>query len=112
MDVTFANSSVHKVCTNDKKRAKKFGHQRAREIKVALDELAAANDLSEIDTLPHRRLHLLKGCEAGNYSIDVDRQYRIWFRAPDREKLIDEDGRVAYEDVKAVEVYKIGDPHE
>ena len=112
MDVYFTSRSLLKTCMKKKKRAKKFGHQRARELKVALDELAAATNLEEIEMLPHRRLHPLKGAQAGAYSVDIDRQYRIWFRIPDIDEIRDEDGYVDFSEVTSIEIYFVGDPHD
>lgn len=112
MDVTFESGRLAKLCNKQKKRAKKFGHQRANEIKIALDDLHGAPSLAEIDELPHRRLHPLSGDQAGGYSIDVDRQYRIWFRIPDIDRIRDKDGYVDFSEVTTIEIYFVGDPHD
>lgn len=112
MDVTFASNRVFKLCTKDRKRAKKLGHQRADELRVALDELDAATNLAEIGTLIYRDLHALKGDQKGSYSIDIDRQYRVWFTIPDEDELRDEHGSLDYGDVTAVEIFYVGDPHD
>ena len=112
MDVTFSNKSLFTLCTNEKKRARKLGHQRAEELKIALDELHAATNLAEIASLPHRRLHGLKGDQTGRYSIDIDKQYRIWFEISDDEELRNADGSLDFSEVTAINITRIGDPHD
>ncbi len=112
MDVTFESRRLAKLCNKPKKLAKKFGHQRAKEIKIALDDLQGAPSLAEIDELPQWRLHTLAGDQAGGYSIDIDNQYRIWFRITDIERIRDENGYVDYSQVTSIEIYFVGDPHD
>ena len=112
MDVYFSNRSLEKLCTKKKKLAKKFGHQRARDIRVALDDLHAATNLAEISDLPYWRLHSLKGEHSDKYSIDIDSQYRIWFTIVDREQIEDDDGYVDFSEVTSIEICLVGDPHD
>ena len=112
MGVTFESGRLAKLCNKQKKRAKKFGHQRAKEIKIALDDLQGAPSLAEIDELPQWRLHALSGDQAGGYSIDIDNQYRIWFRISGIERIRDGTGYVDFSQVTSIEIYFVGDPHD
>jgi proteic killer suppression protein len=48
-----------------------------------LDILGAATSLADLAALPSNRLEALKGDRAGQYSIRINRQWRICFRWPE-----------------------------
>ena len=52
----------------------------AKKIKRILAALAAADDLSQVETIPGWRLHPLKGKRKGVYSITVTGNWRLTFR--------------------------------
>jgi proteic killer suppression protein len=51
-----------------------------------LDQLVAANSLSDL-SLPGLRLETLRGDRAGQYSVRINRQYRICFEWIDGEAV-------------------------
>ena len=52
----------------------------ARQAEMKLDQLEAATAVRDLAALPGNRLEALKGDRKGQYSIRVDRQWRICFR--------------------------------
>lgn len=47
---------------------------------VVLDQIDSATDLPDVKVPPKNRLESLKGDRAGQYSIRINRQYRICFQ--------------------------------
>ncbi|MGB0561780.1 MAG: type II toxin-antitoxin system RelE/ParE family toxin [Spirulinaceae cyanobacterium] len=49
-----------------------------------LDQIDSATDLQDLKIPPNNRLETLKGDRAGQYSIRINRQYRICFQWADQ----------------------------
>ena len=65
------------------KRVKAFsGLERAARLK--LDRLDAATSLKDLAALPGNRFEALAGDRQGQYSIRINKQWRICFEWPDR----------------------------
>jgi proteic killer suppression protein len=54
-----------------------------RQAEKRLDILEAATDLADLRALPSNALESLKGDRAGQYSIRINKQWRICFEWPD-----------------------------
>jgi toxin HigB-1 len=54
----------------------------ARQAEIRLDRLDAATSLADLAALPGNRLEALKGDRAGQHSIRINDQWRIWFGWP------------------------------
>ena len=77
MIVSFACSDTQKLF--DDLRVKRFfAIEKKARIKLAL--LNAITSLEELTVPPSNRLELLKGNRAGQYSIRINKQWRICFR--------------------------------
>lgn len=65
------------------KRLKGFsGFERAARLK--LDRLEAAHTLQDLAALPGNRFEALKGDRKGQFSIRINKQWRICFEWPDK----------------------------
>ncbi len=111
MDVSFKTNGLAKVFNSDKELKKKHGARNAGLIRECLDDLAAAECLADMRTLPHHRMHQLTGNLKGVFSLDVEHPYRLLF-TPDHcpvPRLAD--GGIDETLVTAVEVQGIGNTH-
>jgi proteic killer suppression protein len=59
-------------------------HQAARDL---LDFIDSAPSLSDLASLPGNRFHKLSGDRTGQYSLSINKQYRICFIWTDREAI-------------------------
>jgi toxin HigB-1 len=55
----------------------------ARQAEMRLDRLEAATGLADLAALPGNRLEAFKGNRAGQFSIRINDQWRIYFSWPD-----------------------------
>ena len=77
-------------CVNDKRVQRLFDGERvvefrgfARQAERRLRLLDAADSLNALRMLPSNRFEALKGDRAGQYSIRINRQWRICFESDD-----------------------------
>ena len=54
----------------------------ARQAERKLDQLDAARSLGDLAALPGNQLEVLRGDRAGQYSIRINRQWRVCFHWP------------------------------
>lgn len=79
MDILFANKHLMHLC-NDRKAARRaIGDEGAKKLRRRLDDLAAAADLSVMETLPGR-FHGLKGDHKDHFALDLHQGWRLVFR--------------------------------
>lgn len=83
MPPRFANKDTELIANG--KHAKAFSAI-AERAERRLDQLAAATSLADL-SLPGLRLEALKGDRAGQYSVRINRQYRICFEWIDGEAV-------------------------
>jgi proteic killer suppression protein len=84
---SFANSGTEDVFNGrTSKSARQLCPQQLWKIAVRkLDQLDSVQALEELRIPPGNRLEQLKGNRAGQYSIRINDQYRIWFSWIDNE---------------------------
>ena len=82
MIVSFENRATEDIFDGKNlKAARKICPQRLWSIaRRKLDQLNAITSLNELSIPPGNRLEALKGDRKGQYSIRIDRQYRICFK--------------------------------
>lgn len=112
MDILFADHKLGKIC-NDFRQSQKFhGEKRARKLRQRLDELRAADYLSDISHLPPPRMHQLTGARAGQFSVDLDHPYRLIFTVANEPIPQKEAGGIDLSKVTAVLIHGVEDTHE
>lgn len=84
---------------------------RAKKIRQRLDDLAAASNLDEMNSLPGR-CHELKGDRHGQLSLDLDHPWRLIFVPADQPPALKTDGGIDWKNVRSVEITGIEDTHE
>ena len=77
MEIIFQSQKLKKECNDIRLLVKQYGDRQALRLRQRLDELRAANRLSDVSHLPPSRLHELIGDKAGVFSIDLIHPYRL-----------------------------------
>jgi proteic killer suppression protein len=105
LDILFAKKKLEKICNNFKQLQKVYGEKQAKKIHQRLDELYAADSLSDISYLPPQRLHQLVGNRNGQFSVDVIYPYRLLFFAANDPLPLKDDGGVDLSKVTIIPDY-------
>jgi proteic killer suppression protein len=104
------NKKLKKRFTDDIELMKAFG-TRAKKIKLRRVQLKAADNLKAISSLRVLRLHPYSGARLGEWSIDIQENWRIIFK-PDHDPIpLKEDGGVNLELITAIKIVSVEDPH-
>ena len=77
MEVFFKTKKLAKVFNSDKELKKAHGARNANLIRICLDDLEAADCLSDMRKLPQHRFHGLTANRKGVFSLDVEDPYRL-----------------------------------
>ncbi len=110
MDLSYKNRKLERSLTEDKNIIKTYGHL-SKKIKQRINQLVASEDLSIIAKIPVMRLHPYKGDRLGEWSVDIQENWRICFKIyHDPIPLLD-DGGVNLNQVTAIKIISIEDPH-
>lgn len=112
MDIVFKTSKLQKECNDFRLLQKVYGERRARLIRRRLDELRAANTLSEISYLPPPRMHQLKGERQGQISLDLDHPYRLLITVANDPIPQKDNGSINLSKVTAVMILSVEDTHD
>lgn len=111
MDVSFESAKLQRLCSSDQARQRTFGAERAKKLRLRLNQMAAAASLAELMTLPGARCHELKGDRDEQFSVDLDGPYRLIFEVDMERTPRRPDGGIDVEAVNAVVVVEITDTH-
>mgnify|MGYP001941363785 FL=1 len=76
MEVRFATRELAKICTSERWMQKELGSQRAKKLKLRLDDLLAAEQMSDL-LLMGGKWELLKADRAGQWSARLTGNWRL-----------------------------------
>lgn len=110
MEILFRQVKLAKTCSEGRLLSKKYG-QIAPKIQQRLLELRAAENLSDISTLPPVRLHPHSGKPKGYFTVDVGHPYRIIFTVANTPLPMNPDGGIDLTKVTKIFIEDIYDPH-
>lgn len=110
MELTYKTKKLKRSLTEDTTLLKTYGKY-AKKIKQRLTQLRSAENLSVIGKLPKLRLHPLKGDKLGEWSIDIQENWRIFFEIAQDPIPLKTDGGVELEKVTDIRINSITDPH-
>lgn len=79
MECRAKNHKLGRQLTDPRLRIRTFGFNLSRKIAARIDEISAANTLSEISNFPPARLHQLTGDKNGLFAVDISVNYRLVF---------------------------------
>ena len=110
MDILFSSDRLQKQCTVNKTMVRKWGQERAKRLRMRLDQLKAAPHLGEMRNLPGR-CHELTGGRQGEISIDLDGPYRLIFEVANDPLPQKADGGLDWNGVTQIRILGIEDTH-
>jgi toxin HigB-1 len=111
MEVSFANSKLQKVCNSAKKLRGEYGPRMADIIQQRLAELADAETLADMTTIPGAKCHELTQNLKGLLAVSLIYPDRMAFKPNESPLPKKQDGGLDWSRVKHIEVTGIGDYH-
>jgi proteic killer suppression protein len=111
MEVSFANSTLQKLCNSEKKLRGKYGPRMAALIQQRLLELVDAETLEDMRTLPGPNCHELTQNLRGLLAVNLVHPDRLAFKPGDTPVPRKPDGGLDWVRVTSVVVVGIGDYH-
>jgi proteic killer suppression protein len=112
MLISFKSKKFEKECKDLKLLTREWGPEQARLIARRLTEIAAADNLANMRTLPQARAHELKGNREEQISLDVKHPYRLIivpdYDEPPRRK----DGGLDWQKITKIRILEVTDTHE
>ena len=110
MEISFKSGKLCKTCPQKAAMQKAYG-KLAPKLSQRLMELYAATTLAEMSHLPPPRCHELEGQRAGQFAVDLDKNYRLIF-TPDHDPVPrKDDGGIDLAQVTEITILEITDYH-
>ena len=110
MDLSFKTKKLEKALTTDRGLNRTFGSL-AKKIKRRITQLRSAENLEAIAKLPVLRLHQHIGKGKGNWSIDIQKNWRILFTVNQDPIPTKKDGGVRLSAITIIRIESVEDPH-
>jgi proteic killer suppression protein len=79
MDLYYKSRKLQKVCESQRESDRVWGAECAKIVRRRLAQLAAAESLAVIETVPPARLHSLSGNRGGQFAVDARHPFRLVF---------------------------------
>ena len=95
---------------SDKKLNSTYGDEMARKIRARLDDIAAADCLEDMKTLPGR-CHELASDRAGQLGVSLKGQYRLVFTPDHDPPMLKKDGGLDWLHITKIKVVEVVDYH-
>ena len=111
MEISFKSEKLRKLCTEQRIAVREHGSVRANKIRVRLDDMAAAENLAVMRTLPGH-YHELTGDRKGQLAVSLDGPYRLIFEPANEPVPCNADGGLSWVEVTAVRILEIVDYHD
>jgi proteic killer suppression protein len=110
MEIQFKTGKLLKSCTDTRAMIKVHGPERAKVLRLRLDQLRAAPNLAAMKGLPGR-CHELSSDMKGALAVDLDGPYRLIFKPTDDPPPRLSDGGLDWDAVTAIRVVDVRDYH-
>ena len=111
MIISFKDTKTEKVFCDLKTLTRKWGAEQARLIGRRINELAAAENLEILRSLPQMRAHELSGDRAGQISLDIKHPYRLLIVPDYKEAPRKKDGGLDWKQIRKIKVLAVEDTH-
>ncbi len=109
MEVSFASTTLAKLCQRKQDAAKQYGPQVAAKLQSRLAELFAATTVIE---LVAGRPHPLRGDRAGSFALDLYGGLRLIFKPTIEPPIQKPDGSIDWAQVSKVTITELVDYHD
>lgn len=111
MEVSFVSQQMARTCASLAHMQRKWGAERAKKVKLRLDQMRAAASLAELMALPQARCHQLVANRDEQFSLDLDGPYRLIVQVDHEPVPRRPDGGIDLNRVERLLVLEITDPH-
>lgn len=113
MDILFSYRKEQEIANTEAKLKKAFrgNPRRARLIRARLDELADADTLAVMRSLPQAYCHELTADRKGQLAVKLDKGYRMVFEVANDPLPLKTDGGLDWNQVTAVRVLKLAEDY-
>jgi proteic killer suppression protein len=110
VEITYKNNKLEQKLNTDKGLAKSYGTL-AKKVKQRMTQIKSAINLQIIADNKVLRLHPYKGDRKGEWSIDIQENWRICFVINQDPIPVLEDGGVFLSEVSEIKIISVEDPH-
>ena len=111
MKIYFKTKKLEKVCSKKKESVKAVGDKNSQRLLQRMMELKAADTLNDISNLPPARCHELSGNRKRQFSVDINRNYRLLFISANDPTPEKDDGGLDKNRITEIEIIEIEDTH-
>ena len=113
MDILFESKKDREVANNESNLKKAFrgNPRRARLVRARLDELADAENLSVMSSLPQAHCHELKGNRAGQLAVKLDKGSRLVFAVGNDPVPRKTDGGLDWNRITAIRILTLAEDY-
>ena len=113
MDILFKRKKDLELANNESKLKKAFrgNPRRVKVIRARLDELADADSLAVMRTLPQAYCHELKGKRAGQLAVKLDKGFRMVFEVANDPIPKKDDGGLDWTQVTAIRILELAEDY-
>ena len=111
MQISFTNKKLATLLGSQKETLRTYGPDNGRRILLRLQQIADAQNLTELARLPQTRVHELKDNRNEQISVDVKHPYRLLMVPDHPETPRKPDGGLDWDGITSVTVIEIGDTH-
>ena len=112
MKIYFKTRKLEKICSKKKESVKAVGAENSQRLLQRMMELNAAYTLNDISNLPPARCHeLFLGNRKKQFSVDINRNYRLLFISANNPTPEKDDGGLDKNRITEIEIIEIEDTH-
>ena len=111
MDINFSSNKLEKIFNSEKALVKTYGAINGRLIIRRMGVLDAALSLADVSHKKPERRHELTGNRKGQFSVDLEHPFRLYFKPNHAPIPVKMDGGIDLAGVTAVTILKVEDPH-
>ena len=111
MQVSFRTKKMQKTCSSQKAMVREWGPRTAKKLQQRLAELAAANSLGDLRSLPAARCHELSQDRKGQLAVDLAHPYRLIFEPDQKPVPRKSDHGLDWPRVTCIAVLEVTDYH-
>ena len=111
MKIYFKTKKLMRVCSEKKTSVKAVGAKNSQRLLQRMMELKAADTLNDVSNLPPARCHELSGNRKRQFSVDINRNYRLLFISANNPTPEKNDGGLDKSRITEIEIIEIEDTH-
>jgi proteic killer suppression protein len=111
LEISFSNQKLAKLLNRATDVLRTYGPDNGKRILTRLTQIAAAETLADLSTLPQTRVHEHKADHDEQISVDVKHPYRLMLIPDHSETPRKPDGGLDWAKITRVKILRIEDPH-